>query len=210
MFNVAGFINKFTDLQLSQFVPTNTGAETVVSNVGKATIQGIEVELTAVPVEGLTFDVNYGFLDMKYDEYMFSSAATNFQPVDVSGQAHFPTASKQSLSVGVQYDFEPFEFGQLSTRLDAVYNSGYKHDTLDTEFDKYTQSGAFTLVNGRITLSGIEAAKGTLEFSLWGKNLLDKEYRTYGIGSFGAPLGFAGAVYNEPRTVGLDATYRFE
>jgi iron complex outermembrane recepter protein len=91
-----------------------------------------------------------------------------------------------------------------------AYNSGYKHDTLDTSFDKYTQSGAFTLVNGRMTLSQIDVGQGSLEFSACGKNLLDKEYRTYGIGSFGAPLGFAGAVYNEPRSFGLDATYRFE
>lgn len=210
-FNAAAFMNKFTDLQLSQFVPSSTGAETVVSNVGKATIKGLEIEIVAVPVEGLTIDLNYGLLDLKYDEYLFSSPATNFQPVDVSGSAHFPTASKQSLSLGVQYDFMPFSFGALSARVDAVYNSGYKHDTLDTTFDQYTESNAFTLVNGRVTLSQIAAGEGgSLEFALWGKNLLDKEYRTYGIGSFGAPLGFAGAVYNEPRSYGLDATYRFE
>lgn len=209
--NAAGFVNKYTDLQLSQFVPSiSGGSETVVSNAGKATIKGIELEITAVPIEGLTLDVNYGYLETKYDQYLFASPATNFQPIDVSSSAHFPEASKQSLSAGVQYEFTPFSWGTLTARIDAVYNSGYKHDTLDTEFDKYTESGAFTLVNGRITLGEIAAAQGALEFSLWGKNLLDKEYRSYGIGSFGAPLGFAGAVYNEPRSVGLDVTYRYE
>ncbi|HSB96100.1 MAG TPA: TonB-dependent receptor [Spongiibacteraceae bacterium] len=209
-FNAAGFINKFTALQLSQFVPSSAGAETVVSNVGKATMQGVEIEITAIPVEGLTLDLNYGLIDMRYDQYLFSSPATNFQPVDVSNAAHFPTASKQSISLGMQYDFLPFSWGSLSARLDTVYNSGYKHDTLDTSFDKYTESGAFTLVNGRLSLSQIAVGSGNLEFSAWGKNLFDKEYRTYGIGSFGAPLGFAGAVYNEPRSFGLDATYRYE
>ena len=208
--NAAGFINKFSDLQLSQFVPSSAGAETVVSNVGSATISGVELEIMAVPVEGLTLDLNYGFLDMKYDKYLFASAANGFVPVDVSGSAHFPNAAKQSISLGMQYDFAPFSFGSLSARIDVAYNSGYKHDTLDTEFDKYTESGAFTLVNGRVTLSQVDVGAGNLEFSAWGKNLLDKEYRTYGIGSFGAPLGFAGAVYNEPRSFGLDVTYRYE
>jgi iron complex outermembrane receptor protein len=208
--NAATFINKFSDLQLSQFVPSASGAETVVSNVGKATIKGLEVEVVAIPVEGLTVNLSYGFLDLKYDEYLFSSAANNFQPVDVSGAAHFPTASEQSLSLGLQYDFIPFSWGALKARVDAVYNSGYKNDTLDTMYDQYTESNAFTLVNGRLTLSEIEAAQGTLEFSAWGKNMFDEEYRTYGIGSFGAPLGFAGAVYNEPRSWGLDVTYRYE
>jgi iron complex outermembrane receptor protein len=208
--NTAAFINKFDDLQLSQFVPSAAGAETVVSNVGKATIKGLEIEIVAIPVEGLTVDLNYGLLDLKYDEYLFSSASNNFQPVDVSDAAHFPTASKQSVSLGVQYDFLPFSWGALTARVDTIYNSGYKNDTLDTMYDQYTESNAFTLVNGRLTLSQIEAAQGTLEFSAWGKNMFDEEYRTYGIGSFGAPLGFAGAVYNEPRSWGLDVTYRYE
>jgi iron complex outermembrane receptor protein len=208
--NAAGFVNKFSDLQLSQFVPSASGAETVVSNVGKATIKGIEIEIVAIPVEGLTANLSYGLLDMKYDEYMFSSAANNFQPVDVSDAAHFPTAAKQSISLGLQYDFVPFSFGALTARVDAVYSSGYKNDTLDTMYDQYTESNAYTLVNGRLTLGEIQAAQGTLEFSAWGKNMLDEEYRSYGIGSFGAPLGFAGAVYNEPRSWGLDVTYQFE
>ena len=209
--NAAAFVNKFTDLQLSQFVPSATGAETVVSNVGKATIKGMEIEIVAIPFEGFTVDLNYGYLDAQYDEYLFASPATNFQPVDVSNRAHFPEAPKQTVGIGAQYEFAPFSWGALTARLDAVYNSGYKHDSLDTAFDKYTESDAFTLVNGRVTLSQIEIGKdkGNLEFSLWGKNLLDKEYRSYGIGSFGEPLGFAGSVYNEPRSWGLDATYRY-
>lgn len=208
--NMAGFVNKFSDLQLSQFVPSSSGAETVVSNVGAATIQGIEVEMIAIPVPGLTLSLNYGLLDLQYDEYLYASPANNFQNVDVSNNAHFPTASKQSISFGAQYDFVPFAWGSLSARIDVAYNSGYKNDTLDTEFDKYAQSGAFTLVNGRITLSEVNVGTGTLEFSSWGKNLTDEQYRTYGIGSFGPPLGFAGAVYNEPRSYGLDVTYRYE
>jgi iron complex outermembrane receptor protein len=209
-FNAAAFINKFTDLQMSQYVPSSAGSETVVNNVGKATIQGLEIEIVTVPVEGLTIDFNYGLLDAKYDEYLYSSPATNFQESDVSDQSHFPQAPEHTLSLGVTYEFSPFSWGNLTARVDATYNSGYKNDTLDSSFDKYTQSGAFTLVNGRLTLADIAAASGSLEFSLWGKNIFDEQYRTYGIGAFGNPLGFAGAIYNEPRSVGLDVTYRYE
>ena len=49
--------------------------------------------------------------------------------------------------------------------------------------------------------------EGALRVSLWGKNLTDEEYREYGI-DFGS-LGFAGNVYGEPRTYGLDLVYRY-
>ena len=178
--------------------------------MGAATIQGIELEMIAVPLEGLTLSLSYGFLDMQYDEYLYASPANNFQIVDVSDDAHFPLASEHSISSGIQYDFVPFSWGSLSARVDVSYNSGYKQDTLDTQFDKYVRSGAFTLVNGRLTLSDIDVGTGSLELSAWGKNLTDEEYRSHGIGSFGDPLGFTGAIYNEPRSYGFDVTYRYE
>jgi iron complex outermembrane receptor protein len=49
---------------------------------------------------------------------------------------------------------------------------------------------------------------GSLRVSLWGKNLTDEEYRNWGI-DFGS-LGFAGDVYGEPRTYGLDVSYQYQ
>jgi outer membrane receptor protein involved in Fe transport len=208
-FNAAGFVNKYTDLQLSQFVPTASGVETVFSNVGKATIRGIEAEITIVPAAGLTVELQGGILDMRYDKYWFSSPASGFQPVDVSDAAHFPMAAKRSAALGVQYDFEPWRWGRLAARVDVAYNSGYQQDTLDTRYDRFTKADAFALVNGRLTLDHVRVgADGELELSLWGKNLTDEEYRLFASGAFGDQLGFAGATFNEPRSYGVDATYR--
>jgi iron complex outermembrane receptor protein len=44
--------------------------------------------------------------------------------------------------------------------------------------------------------------------SLWGKNLTDEEYINFGI-DFGA-IGWAGAVYGEPRTYGFDVVYTYD
>ena len=43
--------------------------------------------------------------------------------------------------------------------------------------------------------------------SLWSRNLTDEEYRVHGV-DFGA-LGFAGNVYGEPRSVGVDFMVAF-
>ncbi|MCP5148274.1 MAG: TonB-dependent receptor [Pseudomonadales bacterium] len=208
--NAAIFLNEFDDLQLSQFEPTNSGAESVVNNAGSASIYGLEIDAVALLGEGLTLNFSYGYLDPDYDEYQFSSPATGYQPVDVSDVAHFQMVSEQNGTVGVQYDFAPFSFGELTLYADASYNSGYKHGTLDTAFDKYTKADAFTLVNARATLSNIAVTDRTrLKVALWSKNLTDEEYRTYGIAAF-EQLGFAGATFNEPRSYGLDIVFYFE
>lgn len=208
--NAAIFRNEFDDLQLSQFEPSTTGAETVLNNAGSATIQGFELDVIALLAEGLTVNFSYGYLDAKYDEYLFASPATGFVPVDVSDQAHFPMAAEQTATAGIQYDFAPFTFGELSARMDVSYNDGYQHGTLDSNFDQYTEAEAFTLVNGRITLSEVAVTdRSRLRFALWGKNLTDEQYRVFGITAF-EQLGFAGAVFNEPRSYGVDVIYDFE
>lgn len=207
--NAAIFLNEFDDLQLSQFAPSNTGAESVINNAGSATIQGFELDLVALLAEGLTLNFSYGYLDPQYDDYQFSGPSTGFQPVDVSDDAHFPTVAEQNGTLGLQYDFNPFSFGQLTAYADVSYNDGYKHGTLDSAFDKYTKADDFTLVNARLTLSEIAVTDNAqMRVALWGKNLTDEEYRTYGITEFAA-LGFAGATFNEPRSYGLDVVFDF-
>jgi iron complex outermembrane receptor protein len=46
-----------------------------------------------------------------------------------------------------------------------------------------------------------------MKLTVWGRNLLDEEYRRSGI-DFGA-LGFAGAIYGEPRTYGVTLTFEY-
>jgi iron complex outermembrane receptor protein len=50
--------------------PTNaTGQETASQNIGEATTIGFELEITAVPVDGLTLQAALGILDAEYDEF---------------------------------------------------------------------------------------------------------------------------------------------
>ena len=94
--------------------------------------------------------------------------------------------------------------GSLVERSVAVYVGGP-----DAALCKSLRE-AFTLVNGRVTLSEVEIADSSrLRFALWGKNLTDEEYRVFGITAFEA-LGFAGAVFNEPRSFGLDIVFDYE
>jgi len=206
--NIAIFNNEFTDIQISQFVAGAGGAASQTANAGTATIRGIEFDAVAIPLDGLTIDFSYGYLDAKFNKFMERNPATNMLE-DISSIMTMKYAPKNTAVLGVQYDFQPFSFGALSVRFDMNYQDSMVFHTYANQWDYANER---TLINARISLRDVELGccngDGKLSVSLWGKNLSDKEYINWGI-DFGS-LGFAGAVYGEPRTYGLDFVYTYK
>jgi iron complex outermembrane receptor protein len=206
-FNAAIFTNDYTDIQIAQFEAGTGGASSKIVNAGQGTYEGFEFDIAVVPVEGLTIDIAYGYLDAEFDEYEALNPATN-QLVDISDNTTVAQTPEHSGSLGVQYDFEPFSFGALSARMDVAYKDEFTFHPYQNIYDSTDDR---TLVNGRLSLNEIQMGcceKAALRVSLWGKNLTDEEYRNWGI-DFGS-LGFAGNVYGEPRTYGLDVVYTYQ
>lgn len=205
--NAAVFYNDYTDIQTAQSELGTGGASSRIVNAGQATIKGIELDVVAVPIDGLTVDLSYGYLDAKHDEFLERNPVTD-QLEDISHLTSIPMAPRNTASLGVQYDFEPMRFGALSTRIDVSYR-----DSVDMHpyLNQWTSSGSRTLVNGRISLNDIRIGccddKSRLRVSLWGRNLANEEYVNFGI-DFGS-LGFAGVTMGEPRTYGIDLVYTY-
>lgn len=212
--NAALFYSEYDDKQVTQFVPTDTGAESTIQNAAQTTYQGFELELLVIPLAGLTLNLSYGYLDPEYESYTFfdpsgAVCGTQGSVCDVVDRGVFPTTPDETAALGMEYEFEPFAWGQLRARIDATYNSGYTHDTISSRVDDFIRADAHTLVDARATLSDIALGdKGLLRVALWGKNLTDEEYRSHAIGAFES-IGFAGAVYNEPKSYGIDIIYEY-
>lgn len=203
--NVAAFFSDYTNLQISNFIPSASGgAISVINNAGEAEIQGLEFELIAQPIEDLNIFINYAYLDGEYQRFIEFDSATN-QNVDVKNQRAFPYIFEHSGSIGIAYTFAHFDFGDLAARVDWSYIDD--HFIFSADFES-TAVDAFNLVDARLTLKNIPLAEiQTLEVALWGKNLTDEEYRTSGI-DFGA-FGFTGNHFGDPRTYGIEFTYGF-
>lgn len=203
-FNVAAFFNSYTDIQLAQFEAGSGGASSTIVNAGEGTYQGVEFDIVAVPLDGLTLDLTYGYLDAEFDEYLARDPATDME-IDISDAATVTHAPKHTLAFGAQYDFEPFAFGVLSARLDVQYKDEFVFHAFQNQFDAADDR---TMINGRLSLNEISLGDTSkLRVSVWGKNLSDEEYRNWGI-DFGS-LGYAGAVFGEPRSYGIDVVYNF-
>ena len=70
--NAAVFTSDYQDMQQSvqQLIPGTLINQTLVANVGAATISGFEAEATALLTDVFTISASVGYLDASYDEFM--------------------------------------------------------------------------------------------------------------------------------------------
>jgi iron complex outermembrane receptor protein len=185
--NIAGFYNEYDDIQIAQFEAGSGGASSRLVNAGEATYWGVELDLVAVLAEGLVLDATYGYLDAEFDEYLARNPATD-QEEDISNATTVARTPENTFSVGLQYDFQPWNWSSVSARLDANYTDEFTFHPFQNQYDSADDRW---LLNARVSLNDIALGdKGRLRISAWGKNLADEEYREWGIDF--ASLGFAG------------------
>ena len=214
--NAAVFHAQYTDRQISQFEAGIYGATSVISNAGEVSNSGVEVELTLLPVDGLTWNLNVGVVDVSIDKWneditapttcdgtMIAVGTAN---ADVTA-CRWPAYSPEfNWSTVLRYDFEPFALGQLSVVLDANYQDAFTSVAgQDPDVSVTAIGDERTLVGARVSMSDIALGPGKATVSLWGENILDEEYKEFPI-DFGA---YALAAYGREPSFGLDLQYEF-
>lgn len=202
--NAALFANKYEDLQISQ--KRNPEIFTDIINAGEASINGLELEVTALISEGLTADFYYSYLDAEYDEYLDTVYADENDFVgtvtDLADEKKVPYSPKGAAKIGLEYALTPVSYGQYIFNIDFQWQD----DTYSGP-DKESLNDSYSIVNGRAQLANIAMPQGDLRVALWGKNLTDEEYTT--ITTNFSSAGFTAAMFGTPRTFGVDAIYEF-
>jgi outer membrane protein OmpA-like peptidoglycan-associated protein len=200
---------KYENIQINEFLAGTGGAGSVTVNAGEATYKGGELEFTFIPAEHWLIEGSYGYVDPNFQRYDYTDPLTN-KVVNVAAIAQFNYASKQTYNVGLQYDFEPFSFGDLTLRSDYSFQSPrvFHPLILQNPMNEVIKSQNFHNLSARAILSNIETGIGKAEIKVYGENLLDEDQRLAGI-DFGA-LGIANNVYGLKRVFGVELTYKFE
>jgi len=198
--NAALFHTEWNDQQID-VTPPSTPSNTQTINSDK-TIRytGTEIDLSVIPVAGLTLNVSYGYLDAL-------STVQQFNPFSQQEEAFFSVmAPRHTVSASAEYEFEPTDFGTLRAYVGMKYSDEQMFNAA-----QFAPAPSYKLWDARLTLSDIPLdMRGALRVSLWGKNLLDEEYVVYSLSLFPAPLidSLVNA-YGTPRTYGLDITYQY-
>lgn len=170
--NISLFRNKFDDLQRVVSEPIDISPFFIqrLRNVASGKTQGIELEMQARPVQGLTLRGSVGYLDAKY-----SSFFANVTGVQANGESdltflRFPYTSKWSAQAGATYRLELGSAGSLTLTGDYAYRSRYNVTDLNYAFGE--QKG-FGLLSSSLTWND---EGGRFSVAVYGKNLTDKGY----------------------------------
>jgi len=200
--NLSAFFNKYSDMQVVQNITYPSGANSAsIANAGKAETKGFELELTAVPVDGLTLTGALAYLDAKYKEYdtrVLDPATGGLVPISYAGN-RLMNSPKWNASAGFNWQ-TALGNGKLTTTGQYSYTS--------SKFTSFTNMpvervGPVSLVNASMSWGPEDAG---WKIGVYGRNLLDKTY-------FNQKLNIAGtgtfASLGSPREYGVNFKYSF-
>jgi iron complex outermembrane recepter protein len=174
----------------------------IVYNKADLTIQGIELDTSIEPLNGLLLGLGYAYTDISVDsvsipdalEVGYAAAGKEISAVQV------PLQPKSQLNANIYYSL-PTQIwdGNLSFNVDYHKQDKYSVAHIETP--------GYDTVDLRITLANAFGAP--LDLSLYGLNVLDKEY-AYGTGSStGSQVGVTSYIFAPPATWGASMKYYF-
>ena len=193
--NASLFTMDYQDLQLLRVVPGPVeGVDFgVISNAGESTIQGLELEGSALLTSRLFLDFGFSYLDAEFDDYKFGP------DLDFSGNT-LPRAPEYSYTLALRYEQS---LGQGDLHGNLAYN--------------WQDDAFFEADNNQVDPDSTQDSHGLLDasfgyrtdawsFSVWGTNLLDEDYRRSVLNATGSAQR---QVFAAPATFGLKVGYSF-
>jgi len=213
--NVAGYIMDrsgtqidFDNVDTNQFLPGTTTpnptfnlhTENTQNAPGISKIRGIEVDLTARPIENLTIGASYAYTYTKVPPTANPNPGPTFGVLTPVFTVYTPP---NATSGYIDYEI-PINDMALRFHIDANYaDAQYSFQSESVKTD------SSFIVNGRIALADIKLNQTTkFTLSAWSRNLLNEQHIYRRSAANAAVLGDY-ANFNPPRTFGFEAAVKF-
>ena len=205
--NAAGFRYWYTDLQVFDVVnEANELPFTKLLNAD-ARVWGVEVELTAEPVDRLIISAGFGWLDGHFGDFVVEKTTL----LQRGSPPSFPfaytgnpliAAPRYNTSGVVTYELPLQGWGALIPQYDYSYRSKHYFDPAGHPI--IAQAG-YWLHNARLTY---RTSDERIELSGWVRNFLDKEYK---VDVFDLTRYYSTIleVWGDPRTYGVSLWFAF-
>ncbi|MBY9063600.1 TonB-dependent receptor [Sphingomonas yunnanensis] len=198
--NLDAFYTKVHDFQAT--VVENSLTQTAqlrgyLSNIPEVTVKGVEAEVTALILPGLSARTSVAYSDGEYSDYPAGPCPLEVQTAattqcSLTGR-RLASLPRFALTAGLDY-VRPLGDGALTLHVDTASRSGYNGDP---SLSRFTYVRGYNLTNANV---GYRFASG-LELIVWARNLLDADYiqnLTIQAGNSGLILGSP----SDPRTIG--------
>ena len=168
----------------------------LLRNAAKATIPGIEVEMTWAPTEAFTLQGSFGWIDPEFDE---------FTGLELDGQPGI-TPADEALAVQLEFERVPeFEYtlaGSYAWELpqldgDLIFRVQFAHR--DGFFTDVTNNPDRDIEDYGLLDASLRYESDQWRISLWGRNLTEENY-----------ADIISAAFNQQRFGGQARTYGLE
>jgi iron complex outermembrane receptor protein len=197
------FYNAFDGLQETAAVPSpiTGGYVSVRSNAHRAHSDGVELETSAEPLDGLSLTGNASYLETKFDLFPNAAAAVvGGVPVLLAATGNqLPLSPHWQLFASASYRLPIDVHGDLRIGVDASYVGSYYSDVFNFVQAKVASQ---TFVDGFISYA---PQNSRFVFSLTGKNLAD-HFNYQSLTWSGTPSLWQGPM-NPPRTIFFKVAY---
>jgi iron complex outermembrane receptor protein len=197
--NVAGFYNKFKNLQVQQTLP-GTPPLTITTNAAGARAYGADVELAVDLLPTLRFDALYTYLHSEIQDYIVQSA-----PLVVLDGVPTTRSPKHSGRAGLTYHDTLFGNGfELNGNLQ--FKSKFTNDLVATG-NLPSQRFLAPTPGFHTWNASLSYDIGTFRISAYIRNITNKQY--YLAKVIQSPAAYYSAVPGEPRTFELSVRKTF-
>ncbi|PLK24252.1 TonB-dependent receptor [Novosphingobium sp. TH158] len=207
--NLAGYIMDrkgtqidFDNVDTNPTSPTfNLHTQETRNAPGVSKIRGVEAELTARPVDGLTLGASYA-----YTHVDVPAIANPFLPGNPLTKVFTAFTPKHAASGYIDYDLPINDSG---SKLRFHIDGNYASEQYSFQDEDVLAQPSF-IANARVALVDLPMGNGgqLVTFSVWARNLFDETHYYRRSNANNNTLG-AYANFNAPRTFGGDVTINF-
>jgi len=207
--NVSAFWIDWVNQQLTQVVPQ---IGNILRNVGRTVSRGVELELTARPVQQMLVSAAFGYTDARFASYtdqQFSRNAAGMtvaRTIDYAGK-RVPFVPEYTANLAAEYElrFATTALGEQSQNADFCNSLSLRAElqSIGQTFwreDNTLVQHPYHLLNARATL---HTSIG--RFSVWANNLTDTRFTT--IQFFSLPNLPLYAQLGAPRSIGVQYSF---
>jgi iron complex outermembrane recepter protein len=194
--NAAIFSSDYTNMQVTyrgpfRAPPAMSGVAPFLTNAGKASIDGAELELTWLATRALTIEASFGLLDATIDQLDNIPLAV-LPPGLLPGNA-LPFAPDNQAHFGIAYEANAGKLA-ITPRLDVSYTDTQYFDATNTR--EIAQLDTVTVVNASVFLA---PSDGNWRLTIGVNNATDETYPIAGNSSLTTGSGYAEIAYSRPR-----------
>lgn len=199
-FNIAGFVNRYRDLQRDLAFVGPAGPISTTINAADATIKGVELEAGWRISADWDLSANYGYLINRFDKIYNSMVAQNGIVTPSDYLLKLPHAPKNSFGITVHNNTE------LSNGLVRTDLSFAHQDKSFADDNNINMLNAVNSLNANIAYFPNDSR---WSFSLYGRNLLNKtEFGINTTDQIGHQPPATNSPLNKARIVGLKVSYQ--